>query len=578
MGSEFQFNVALSVLNHLGRNLYRTFTTVLGEAISNSWDADANNVHIYIDRENNQLIIKDDGCGMNPNDFRDKFLHIGYSKRKNGDTHTAKNRPFIGNKGIGKLALLSCSKRIHIMTKTADTDYTGAIIDNEKIDTGIEDDTTVASHDLDMLDKEIFSAYIDEHNQGTIILFENINNGINHTVGFFKKIIALYFRFALLDNNFNIFVNDEKVTENDLSVLVKNTQFLWEINEITDPYIRKLETAPDLKESDILTLPDISIKGFIASVHKPPHINITELKERVSLDLFVNGRLREKNILKHISKNRVYETYIYGQIHFDEMDEGNVIDRFTSSREGVKSEDPLLKYLLDYLETNVMYKISKDWDDWRRKHKESGDPENPEGLKITERKAEEFINETFKVYGKIEEQENTSLDAENKIELWLNDLSEDAKYNFPAYVECFITENLLRKYIEENDIDLSREKISINDSGNRDLVANIIKQGKDSKEQLKRDGGLSIDIRRDDNSGLSFLDMAQLAEIVDKKKGAGRGGRHPYCVYAKSKTYRPLRNSVMHTALLTDPAKTKLLSLRQEISYRVRNVIMEKDE
>lgn len=37
----YTFNISLSILNHLGRNLYRNFITVLGEAISNSWDADA---------------------------------------------------------------------------------------------------------------------------------------------------------------------------------------------------------------------------------------------------------------------------------------------------------------------------------------------------------------------------------------------------------------------------------------------------------------------------------------------------------------------------------------------------------
>ena len=41
---QYNFNISLSILNHLGRNLYRSFMTVLGEAISNSWDADANNV------------------------------------------------------------------------------------------------------------------------------------------------------------------------------------------------------------------------------------------------------------------------------------------------------------------------------------------------------------------------------------------------------------------------------------------------------------------------------------------------------------------------------------------------------
>ena len=49
----FTFEISLSILNHLGRSLYRSFATVLGEAISNSWDADAKNVQIYINRHNN---------------------------------------------------------------------------------------------------------------------------------------------------------------------------------------------------------------------------------------------------------------------------------------------------------------------------------------------------------------------------------------------------------------------------------------------------------------------------------------------------------------------------------------------
>jgi len=79
---QFTFEISLSVLNHLGRNLYRSFMTVLGEAISNAWDADAENVWIFIDRERNFLVIKDDGIGMTAEDFQDKFLKIGYSKRK----------------------------------------------------------------------------------------------------------------------------------------------------------------------------------------------------------------------------------------------------------------------------------------------------------------------------------------------------------------------------------------------------------------------------------------------------------------------------------------------------------------
>jgi DNA mismatch repair ATPase MutL len=58
--------------------------TVLGEAISNAWDADAKNVWIYVDKTKNSLVIKDDGIGMSKDDFQNKFLKIGYSKRRDG--------------------------------------------------------------------------------------------------------------------------------------------------------------------------------------------------------------------------------------------------------------------------------------------------------------------------------------------------------------------------------------------------------------------------------------------------------------------------------------------------------------
>ena len=82
MDNKFKFDISLSILNHLGRNLYRNFATVLGEAISNSWDANSKNVWIDIDYENNRFWIKDDGVGMDATDFQDKFLKIGYSKKK----------------------------------------------------------------------------------------------------------------------------------------------------------------------------------------------------------------------------------------------------------------------------------------------------------------------------------------------------------------------------------------------------------------------------------------------------------------------------------------------------------------
>ena len=152
---DYQFAISLSVLNHLGRNLYRNFVTVLGEAISNAWDADATRVWIDIDRENDSFMISDDGVGMTSDDFENKFLKIGYSKRKEGGMVSDKGRPYIGAKGIGKLALLSCADKVSIFTHTENTPYTGGVIINEQLDAAIQNDLVPDQYPLEQLNYDL---------------------------------------------------------------------------------------------------------------------------------------------------------------------------------------------------------------------------------------------------------------------------------------------------------------------------------------------------------------------------------------------------------------------------------------
>ncbi len=164
----FTFEISLSVLNHLGRSLYRSFATVLGEAVSNSWDADAKNVHIYLDRKRNSFFIKDDGTGMTADDFQNKFLRIGYSKRKDGSRSSPTGRPFIGRKGIGKLALLSCAERITVISKVDGGSYVGGVIDNSKLDEAITEDLTPKQYPLGKWNSRSFAKYTKRHSTGPL--------------------------------------------------------------------------------------------------------------------------------------------------------------------------------------------------------------------------------------------------------------------------------------------------------------------------------------------------------------------------------------------------------------------------
>lgn len=548
---KFSFEISLSVLNHLGRNLYRSFATVLGEAISNSWDANAENVYIYINKEKNSFFIKDDGEGMTADDFQNKFLKIGYSKRKEGKSSPQKNRPYIGRKGIGKLALLSCADKITVISTIKGGDYIGGVIDNSDLDQAITEDLTPDKYPLGKCEPDTFSQYTKDHVKGTIIYFENIKDGIRNSLDFLKKVIALYFRFSLLDEGFNIYIDDVPITHECLNDLASKTEFLWTINDLDDPYVKELQKnfTPERNEEKQLSV-EGNIKGFIASVEKPGNLNIITTDERVGVDLFVHGRLRERNILRHIPTARVVESYLYGQIHFNDLDDE--VDRFTSSRESIVADDPKYKMLLDSLRDKVISKILNDWDTWRRKHRKDGDSDNT-SISRKERKAEELYNAVSDEY-------TLPKDAQNRKQVngWVDVLADDAVYNFTSYADCFISENLIRKYIQEKNIALSSE------------AQKEIERCKANEKQNKSNGNVNIDLRQS-NVDLSYLEMAGLASLADKK-----GTQN--CLHNDAKQYRPIRDALMHTALLTKEAKLKLKTVYDNIRGRIITLLSDKDK
>lgn len=544
---KFSFEISLSVLNHLGRNLYRSFATVLGEAISNSWDADANNVWIYLSKDKKNFIIKDDGVGMTSEDFQKKFLRIGYSKRRDGSTKSGKGRPYIGRKGIGKLALLSCADKIHIVSKVKGAEYIGGVIDNSGLDDAITEDLTPQQYPLEDLNMRIFTAMTKKHSHGTILYFENLKDSVKNSLEFLRKIIALYFRFSLIDKSFNIYFNGDKIDYKELNALAKDTEFLWKINDYKDPFIENWEKNFDTDRNEKKKLEmDASVKGFIGSVEKPTNLKVMTTEERLGVDLFVNGRLRERDILKHIPTARIAENYLYGQIHFDQLDDKT--DRFTSSRESIVAEDTKYKKFLESLRKKIL-EIVTDWDEWRIKHRKDGDPDN-ERLTKKERASLGLYNVVSNEYELPKKSKNRK-----KIDNWVDNLSSDASFNLGSYAECFVSENLVREFIKEKKIKLSKE------------AKTEVDKWKKTETDNKNKGNISIPIRK--NLGdLSYLSMNDMAYMVDKKDPIKEA-----CLARDSNEYKPIRDALAHTSLLTDQAKKKLTSVYENIKGRVKTLL-----
>ena len=547
MNDRYNFNISLSVLNHLGRNLYRNLITVIGEAISNSWDADAKNVWITINRDNNSMYILDDGTGMTGEDFQNKFLKIGYSKRKGGSFQSLTGRPYIGRKGIGKLALLSCAKRIHILSKAESHEFVGGVIDNTELDKAITDDLNSQEYVLEPLTiglSEIFG----DLEQGTLLYFEDISSGIINTIDYIKKAIALYFKFSLYDNTFHIFVNKDMISEKHLSEFAESTQFLWKINSFDDPlfdYMKDVQVTTNQRSA-------LNIKGYIASVKKPSNLKVRGTQEKVTIDLFVNGRLREKDILRHIPTARIVENYVYGQIHYDDLDTGDSKDIFTSNRESIISDDPSFTALLNELD-RIFKIVIEEWDGFRRKHGDYGDPDNMT-VKPKARKAQELFHATLKEI----EGEESIVKKGSIVEEWTQTLSEEAQFNIPSYTECFISENLLRQYIEHTKMALSPEAVA------------EAQKWRDREARSKSAANISYTVRKSSDD-IFYLDMDHLANLVDKPadktKDAGIG--------RSAITYKPIRDAVGHTSIVSDIAKNQLSIVFENIKARLLELLQE---
>ncbi|MCI6583723.1 MAG: ATP-binding protein [Mobiluncus sp.] len=539
---EFKFEFSLSVLDQLGRKLYRNFITILGEAVSNSWDADARNVWIELDRDRRQLRIRDDGIGMTESDMQDKFLKIGYTKRRGGATRTASNRPFIGAKGIGKLALLSCADRVQIISKVKGNDSVGCEIDNLIIDEAMSNDLSTDQLSLNLPSPAGITA-LDAYASGTFLIFDQLRVS-NSTDEYLRKALALYFRFSFIDPTFTIHYNGIPISEKDLKSLADSTEFVWQIGteEDQDSFLQTIDSKFSTKLSGVF--PN-GVHGFIASTKAPKDLLIFGSGNRVGIDLFVNGRLRERNFVEDRFSARIASQYLYGQIHFDAIDTDTTEDLFTTSREGVIRDNPEVEALINSLR-KASVQIFDNWDEWRLKLRESGDEENKR-LSRTQRATRTIVDEQAK---------SLFQDDYEKILKHLNVAQKEGlESNLANYSIIYTLENLLRSLIDEFDVHLDNK------------FQNIANGWRQSSDRLQVEAGVPVNCRLND-SDLYYLQLKDLIEIASSISQS-----LPISLDNRINSLKYLRNIIMHCAQLTEYGSNLLRDQSEAASAEVRLLV-----
>jgi hypothetical protein len=357
----------MNVLNHLGIGLYSSAPAVLTELVANAWDAEATEVHIDLDAGNRQIIMRDNGHGMNLQSVQSKFLTVGYARREKEGTDKSPtlNRPVMGRKGIGKLSMFSLANRIDVFTFDGIDPPVDASIDVSALQDAIKKGQPYYLGKGD----ESFRPIAE---RGTSLVLRDITRDVGSTPRYLIERIARRFSVLGAHHNFSVLVNGDAITPLDRG-FYKDVQFIWYFDTKTDAEISPLLSTLASIDSKVckgalpasldVTDPRLVIRGYIATVDKPKKLKALDANLN-QLAVFARGRVFQEDLLSEIGNSKIFNNYIVGEIHADFLDNDDV-DRATASRESIKHDDP--KYvMLRSAVARCLTEIEHQWDDWRR--------------------------------------------------------------------------------------------------------------------------------------------------------------------------------------------------------------------
>ncbi|MCY4461876.1 MAG: ATP-binding protein [Albidovulum sp.] len=120
-----KFHVRARTVDLLGRQQIAGIPTAISELFKNSHDAYARNVEVDLYRDDGLFVIRDDGLGMTYEEFEERWLTIG-TDSKLGEKGSLvlpprdarqSERPILGEKGIGRLAIAIIGPQVLVLTR-----------------------------------------------------------------------------------------------------------------------------------------------------------------------------------------------------------------------------------------------------------------------------------------------------------------------------------------------------------------------------------------------------------------------------------------------------------------------------
>lgn len=456
---EYKLSVDPRILELLGPNLYTNIYYVLAELIANAYDADANNV--YIEANKDDIWVEDDGRGMSYEKGEiKKYLNVaGVSRTDEHNSYTVeKGRRKMGRKGVGKLAALSVSENVHVLT-VSKGEKSGFVLTRHP-----ESDNKLEPIDEGDIEFKHIS------NNGSAIVMKNPQYRLHKTFSVVERNLLKI--FPLVDEDFRIHVirgnntivldsYDESIAKElcamvtygvDYKNLRDNVPVLF--NNRHDDLVKSHGVVEipitmrdrNNKEHEYM----LEIEGWVGAYKstRGRKANVSDFPDNF-ISLFANKKMGEFNILPVVGQNKLNEVYVVGQLHVDLFELSELPDMALSNRQGYKSDDPRYEFVRDYIRDKILPDILKKRELYADLVKEKKKKEKEELLKNNEKKLKEMVDRF---------RHNTGKSAAEILHKLGVDLSPD------------VIQNAIEKSINDNSPDLGIKSI-IDDQKKKILIS-----------------------------------------------------------------------------------------------------------
>ena len=218
---KLSFKVSSGLKNIIGRELITDKIIAIFELVKNSYDAGANRVDIYFNNmssDNANIVISDDGCGMNKQDIIDKWLFVAYSDKKSNrqSTYTdnyKKNRTYAGAKGVGRFSCDRLGHSLALFSKKIEDKKTNLLMVNwDDFEKDAQEEFVDIAVNYQYTEKSPIS-----NGSGTSLIIKQLREQWtrNDILDLKKALIKLINPYESKDDIFQIFLHCEEEKAND---------------------------------------------------------------------------------------------------------------------------------------------------------------------------------------------------------------------------------------------------------------------------------------------------------------------------------------------------------------------------